>query len=114
MPIKCPKTYDFDPKLIDENDTFPIIIKPRKGSGSRNVFLCHDKEEAVFFGNYLKKYGHKPICQEHIGSSSEEYTIGILYADQGKLSVSVAMKRILEGDPWGLSDVTHSFGTLPC
>ena len=105
--IKCPKTYDFDPKLIDENDIFPIIIKPRKGSGSRNVFLCHDKEEAVFFGNYLKKYGHKPICQEHIGSSSEEYTIGILYADQGKLSVSVAMKRTFEGS-LSTSQVTTS------
>ena len=95
--IRCPKTYNFDINLIDKIDTFPVIIKPRKGSGSRNVFLCHDKDEAVFFGNYLKKYGHDPIFQEHVGSSSEEYTIGTLYADQGNLSVSVAMKRILEG-----------------
>ena len=93
--IRCPKTYNFDIDLLNEIDTFPLIIKPRKGSGSRNVFLCHDKEEVIFFGNYLKKYGYEPIFQEHIGNSSEEYTIGTLYADQGKLSVSVSMKRIL-------------------
>ena len=96
--IRCPKTYNFDIELLNKIDTFPLIIKPRKGSGSRNVFLCHDKEEAIFFGNYLKKYGNDPIFQEHIGNYSEEYTIGTLYADQGKLSVSVAMKRILEGN----------------
>lgn len=95
--IKCPKTYSFDINLTDKIDTFPLIIKPRKGSGSRNVFLCHDKEEALFFGNYLKKYGHEPVFQEHIGNHSEEYTIGVLYADQGKLSVSITMKRVLEG-----------------
>ena len=96
--IRCPKTYNFDIELLNKIDTFPLIIKPRKGSGSRNVFLCHDKDEAIFFGNYLKKYGNDPIFQEHIGNYSEEYTIGTLYADQGKLSVSVAMKRILEGN----------------
>ena len=95
--IRCPKTYNFDTDLIDNTDTFPLIIKPRKGSGSRNVFLCHDKDEAIFFGNYLKKYGDDPIFQEHIGNYSEEYTVGTLYADHGKLSTSITMKRILEG-----------------
>ena len=95
--IRCPKTYNFDADILDKFGTFPLLIKPRKGSGSRNVFLCFDKEEAIFFGNYLKKYGHEPIFQEHIGNSSEEYSISVLYADQGKLSVSIAMKRIFEG-----------------
>ncbi len=97
--ILCPKTFLVETEEdLKKIDSFPVIIKPRRGSGSRNIFLAYNKKEAKFFSNYLKKYGHSPIIQEYLNSHNEEFTIGILYADNGKLVTSIAMKRILEGD----------------
>lgn len=75
--------------------TFPVVIKPRVGGGSQNVFLAMDKEEAQFFTKYLQKYGFEPLVQEYVGDYNNEYTIGILYADNGRLLTSIAMKRLL-------------------
>lgn len=86
-----------DEKNLDEIEKFPVIIKPRIGSGSRNIFIAHDVKEISFFCNYLKKYGFEPIIQEHVGNYDEEYTIGVLYLDGGKICTSIAMKRILQG-----------------
>ncbi len=97
--ILCPKTFSFiEDHDINKIDSYPVIIKPRKGSGSRNVFLANDKSEAKFFANYLKKYGSCPLIQEYVDSHNEEFTIGVLYVDDGKLITSIAMKRILEGN----------------
>jgi len=96
--IKSPKTFAFHTKKdIKKIVSYPVIIKPRTGSGSRNIFLANDEDEVVFFSNYLKKYNLEPIIQEYITNFEEEFTIGILYADKGKLKTSIAMKRILEG-----------------
>ncbi len=75
--------------------TFPVVIKPRVGGGSQNVFLAMDKEEVQFFTKYLQKYGFEPLVQEYVGDYNNEYTIGILYADNGRLLTSIAMKRLL-------------------
>ena len=96
--IRCPRHLLYtNEKDLDEFVTYPIIIKPKSGGGSKNVFLAQDKEEAKFFANYLKKYNAEPIIQEYVGSHDEEYTIGVLYADKGKLLTSIAMKRLLRG-----------------
>lgn len=84
----------------NENDIkkiqkFPVVIKPRVGGGSQNVFLAMDNEEVRFFTKYLKKYGFEPLVQEYVGDHDNEFTIGILYADNGKLLTSIAMKRLL-------------------
>ena len=96
--IICPKHLLYEnEKDVDEIGTFPLIIKPKSGGGSKNVFLAQDKQETIFFANYLKKYNAEPIIQEYVGNHEEEYTIGILYADKGKLLTSIAMKRLLTG-----------------
>lgn len=74
---------------------FPIVIKPRQGAGSRNVFLAQDMEEARFFSKYLKKYGSEVLIQEYVGDSDQEFTVGVLYSGNGKLKTSIAMKRML-------------------
>ena len=76
-------------------DSYPVVIKPRVGGGSQNVFLAMDPEEAKFFTKYLQKYGYEPLVQEYVGDYNNEFTIGILYADNGKLFTSIAMKRML-------------------
>ena len=80
---------------ISKISTYPVVIKPRVGGGSQNVFLAMDEEEAKFFSKYLRKYGFEPLVQEYVGDHENEFTIGILYADNGKLFTSIAMKRML-------------------
>jgi carbamoyl-phosphate synthase large subunit len=94
--IKCPYSFLYTEESdIKKIESYPVVIKPKIGGGSQNVFLAQDQEEALFFTQYLQKYGYEPLVQEYVGSHDEEYTIGILYADNGKLLTSIAMKRML-------------------
>lgn len=95
--ITCPKFYLFENYFDFKNLSYPVIIKPKDGHGSQNVFIAQDEKEAEFFCNYIKKYGSNPLIQEYIDEKQGEFTIGVLYADNGKLCTSIAIKRILEG-----------------
>ena len=96
MNIPCPEFFLYENEDdLKKVESYPVIIKPRVGGGSQNVFLAMDEEELKFFTKYLKKYGFEPLVQEYVGNHDEEYTIGILYADNGKLLTSIAMKRML-------------------
>lgn len=96
--VSCPKTILFEKSAnVDDISSYPVIVKPRTGSGSRNVFIAHNSNEANFFANYLINYGSKPVIQEYLPNNDGEYTIGVLYANNGKLKTSIAMKRILSG-----------------
>ncbi len=94
--VKCPNFFLFQNESdLKKIDSYPVVIKPRFGAGSRNVFVAQDEEESLFFCRYLKKYGAEPLIQKYVGSHDEEFTIGVLYLDNGKLVTSIAMKRIL-------------------
>lgn len=94
--VKCPPFFLFENESdLKKIDSYPVVIKPRFGAGSRNVSIAQDKEEAIFFSKYLKKYGAEPLIQKYVGSHEEEFTIGVLYLDNGKLVTSIAMKRML-------------------
>jgi len=94
--VKCARYFLYESERdIDNIQFYPVVVKPRVGGGSQYVFIAQDKEEAIFFSKYLKKYGYDPLIQEYVGDYNEEYTIGVLYADGGKLISSIAMKRLL-------------------
>lgn len=94
--IPCPKYHLYENETdIDKIESYPVIIKPKIGGGSQNVYLAQDMNEAQFFVDYLKKYGFEPLIQEYVGSHDEEFTIGVLYADNGRLLTSIAMRKIL-------------------
>ncbi len=93
--INIPRTVAVDRKSdISKVDFLPAIIKPYVGTGgSRNVFIAQDEEELEFFCSYLMKYGSKPLVQEYIGTSDDEYTVGILSDREGGLISAIAIKR---------------------
>lgn len=94
--IHTPKSFLYEKNSdLSMIESLPVVIKPSIGGGSQYVFLAQDMNEADFFCNYLIKYGYQPLVQEYVGSHEEEFTIGILYADKGRLCSSIAMKRIL-------------------
>lgn len=36
-------------------EAYPVMVKPRQGSGARSIHLAHDAEEAAFFVRYVKE-----------------------------------------------------------
>jgi carbamoyl-phosphate synthase large subunit len=36
-------------------ESYPVMVKPRRGSGARSIHLAHDAEEAAFFVRYVKE-----------------------------------------------------------
>jgi carbamoyl-phosphate synthase large subunit len=36
-------------------DSYPVMIKPRWGSGARSIFLAHDEREAEFLAEYIRE-----------------------------------------------------------
>jgi carbamoyl-phosphate synthase large subunit len=36
-------------------DAYPVMIKPRWGSGARSIFLAHDRREADFLTDYIRE-----------------------------------------------------------
>lgn len=98
--ITIPKTVAVGSKKdIDAIDFLPAVIKPYiGGGGSNNAFIAQDKEELVLFCEYVLKHGRKPIVQQYIGSSDNEYTVGVLSDRAGNIISTVALKRyILSG-----------------
>lgn len=81
--IKAPKRLTSNDDLI-----YPLIVKPRSGSSSKNVFVAKNQQEVDFFSSYIKD----PLIQEFI--DGDEYTIDMLIDDDGKPILIVPRKRI--------------------
>lgn len=66
--IPSPKVYT-EKDIKQRKVNFPLIIKPKKGSGGKGVFKVNNWKELEFFRNYFKK----SIIQEY--AKGDEYTI---------------------------------------
>lgn len=51
---------------------FPLVLKPRHGSGSRDLHRVHGPEELA----WLARHVAEPVLQEYLLPDDEEYTIG--------------------------------------
>lgn len=83
--INVPKVYAED-EVGEEN--LPLIIKPRDGMGSSNVFKANNIRELQFF----KEYVQNSIVQEYI--EGEEYTVDALVDLKGNPIYIVPRKRL--------------------
>lgn len=79
---------------------FPCIFKSQKGSGSKNIFIVEDKEEALFFAN---KFPYS-IFQELLKPDNQEITCAVYRTKAGQISV-LQLLRELSGDATGWAKV---------
>lgn len=80
---------------------FPVVVKPRRGQGSRGVRVCDDLGEVIQAMN-----GDKPmIAQRAIGDSDHEYTVGVLGVEEGEILGSITLRRYLKGGITGAAEV---------
>jgi carbamoyl-phosphate synthase large subunit len=74
---------------------FPCVIKPATGSGgSSAVLLCHGKEEALVYSEYLLQNSNSAVAQEYISLDEGEFTVGVLSRPDGRTVGSIALKRL--------------------
>jgi carbamoyl-phosphate synthase large subunit len=74
---------------------FPLILKPRRGGGSADVFIAQDLEELRFHAARIVRSGAAAIAQEYVGDARAEFTLGVLHFPDGTLAGSFALRRNL-------------------
>jgi len=82
------------PENIEElikNYNFPLIVKPRFGHTSKNVFLVKNNSELQ---SALKKC-EMPIVQEYLDKADMEFTCGVVYLHEKVVSV-ISLRRTLK------------------
>jgi predicted ATP-grasp superfamily ATP-dependent carboligase len=95
--LDVPKTIAPD-SLEDLEDqtsglSFPVVIKPRKSSGSRGITLVRKIEDlAEYYTRIHKKYPF-PLIQEYI-APGEKYDVCLLYDNCGCLRASFVQKEV--------------------
>jgi carbamoyl-phosphate synthase large subunit len=76
---------------------YPLIIKPRSGHGSQNLFLARNSEDLDLA---LKRIGEDrgdPILQEFLPGEDAEYTTGVVTRERkGAVLSSISMRRRLK------------------
>lgn len=84
--LRTPTTRLVGPHALAEDWTFPIIVKPRRGAGSRGVRLVHDRAALEALGD-----DEDLIAQENL--PGEEYSVDVLAGDNGSVIAAVPRTR---------------------
>ncbi|MEQ9581048.1 MAG: ATP-grasp domain-containing protein, partial [Arenibacter sp.] len=103
--LPYPKT--FLAKDIETIATFPVILKSKTGSGSRDIHKINKMDEFLFYArNNVEDY----VVQEFITDKDGEYTCGLFRSNQGEIR-SLIFKRELEKGYSGYGEVVENIKT---
>ena len=90
--IRSPKLYSYEEveSIIKKNNEmlFPLIVKPKNGMGSKDVFKIKNIKELRFFKSYVENC----IIQQFI--EGEEFTVDVLCDFCGNYIYMVPRKRL--------------------
>lgn len=70
---------------------FPLVLKPRHGSGSRDLHLVKSAEQLA----YLVRHVEEPVLQEYLLPDDEEYTVGVYRSPRTGYLGQIAFRRSL-------------------
>lgn len=87
--IPGPRTVTVDEA---ESMSYPCILKPRRGQGSRGVFLCDSAEQARALATVVPN----AVLQEALRPAEEEVTCGVYRSRRGDVAV-LQLHRALGG-----------------
>ncbi len=104
--VDTPKTWQV--RALPKKVPFPVIVKPIKGSGSRNTFIANSQDELNF---YIKFKENEIIIQEII--NGREFTIDILADKNYKIVAAVPRERILKKGGMAIVSKTASPKYIP-
>ena len=70
---------------------FPVILKPRYGSGSKNLFVAWSRREI----DLLSQYVPEAVLQEYLLPDHEEYTVGVYKSRQSGYVGQIVLRRTM-------------------
>lgn len=82
---------------------FPLIVKPRVGSGSEGTYKSSNEEELKYHLGLVER----PLVQEELRPEYEEYTCGIFLTRDSKVKGIIPMRRELQGGTTYRATVNH-------
>lgn len=91
-------------KDLQTIDSFPVILKSRTGSGSKDIHKIHTMDEFVF---YTRNNKEAYVIQEYISDEKGEYTCGLFRSKAGEIR-SLIFKRELHGGYSGYGEVVEN------
>ena len=88
-------------KDINTIDSFPVILKSKTGSGSKDIHKINSMEEFLFYTrNTIEDY----VVQEFITEDNGEFTCGLFRSCKGEIKSQI-FKRELSGGYSGYGEV---------
>ena len=87
-PYAIPTSLEYDEKL----GGFPLLAKPRKGSGSKGISIIENKE---CLEKHLATHELMMMYQPIVGCAEEEYTCSAFFDKSSSLCSFISMKRTL-------------------
>lgn len=88
-------------KEINTIETFPVILKSKTGSGSKDIHIIKNMNEFLF---YTRENIDDYVVQEFISDRDGEYTCGLFRSTQGEIR-SLIFERELEKGYSGYGEV---------
>lgn len=83
---------------------FPLIVKPRNGFRSVDVYLVNDKKELFERIQQI----NNPLIQECIGTKEDEYTCGVI-AFNDEVKESIVLRRDLKDGNTSTAYLKHNY-----
>jgi carbamoyl-phosphate synthase large subunit len=81
-------------KDIKTIDSFPVILKSKTGSGSKDIHLINSMDEFLF---YTRKNREDYVVQEFITEANGEYTCGLFRSSMGETRSLIFKRELLGG-----------------
>ena len=90
----CTLRYPEDREQIDmfiKDVKFPVVIKPRKGAGSKDIYIANNYRKLRYFLEGKKNF----VIQQYLPDEQGEFTTGICTGAGGKVLSGITLKRYL-------------------
>ena len=98
--IPCPRTHlprtADEVRALAERETFPLVVKPRIGSGSRGVTYVHDARGLLPCWERMHREQPYPLVQEWIPPGGEALGASALFNREGQPRAVFVHKRLRE------------------
>ncbi len=100
--LPFPKTYRAE--YVKVIESFPVILKSRTGSGSKDIHKINTMDEFSF---YTRNNIEDLVIQEFITDKNGEFTCGLFRSSKGQIRSQI-LKRELQGGYSGYGEVIEN------
>ncbi|MGV8951943.1 MAG: ATP-grasp domain-containing protein [Cypionkella sp.] len=91
--LGLPGPWTIDAADMDAGARLPCIYKPRRGAGSKAIFVCRTEEEA----NFYSKHYSGGIFQELLLPADREVTCAVYRSKEGTVAVLQLLRTLVGG-----------------